>query len=235
MGKKKPAKEATLEFVNNVRTRIQPSYLRERESDDVQNHPFSHSEWQKASESTRKLLNNKIKEPQNLLFFCGAIYECTYNNDMRFSQSQICMLLELPSQADLDQFHKIEVIIAPPGIQDVIYDCNKSKSDYINEGWKLEKIGVAPSRIIKISKNIQAERRQYGLKHRITSTIHGSMGDTLTKVATEISHDNNSFRLWDKAQVIVACSQTKLGKNTIFVGDKRSIIQALTYLIQRKN
>ena len=45
---------------------------------------------------------------------------------MRFSQSQICMLSEIPSQLDLDQFHKIEVTIAPPGIQDVIYDSNKS-------------------------------------------------------------------------------------------------------------
>ena len=57
------------------------------------------------------------------------------------------------------------------------------------------------------------------------------MGDTLIKVTTEISHNNNSFILWDKPQVIVACSRTKLGKNTLFVGDERSTIQALTYLI----
>ena len=66
---KKIAKEATEEYVNNVKTRILSSYLRERESDDVQNH--------QTSKSTRKMMNNKIKEPQNLLFFCGAIYECT--------------------------------------------------------------------------------------------------------------------------------------------------------------
>ena len=75
----------------------------------------------------------------------------------------------------------------------MIYDLNKSKSDYINDRWKKEKNGVAPSRIIQISKNIQAERRQYGLKHCITSIIHGSMGDTLTKAATETILSKCSF------------------------------------------
>ena len=77
-------------------------------------------------------------------------------------------------------------------------------------------------------------RKQYGLKHRIKSTIHASIGDTLKKVATDISDENESFKLSDKAQVIVACSRTKLGKNTIFVEDKQKTISALTSLIQRK-
>ena len=43
----------------------------------------------------------------------------------------------------------------------------------------------------------KAERRQYGLKHCITSTIHVSMGCTFTKVGTQISHYSNSFKLLD--------------------------------------
>ena len=58
---------------------------------------------------------------------------------MQFSQSQICMILDLPSEEDISQFRKIEVIIAPPGLQDVVYDCNKSKEKYLLEGWKSEK------------------------------------------------------------------------------------------------
>ena len=61
------------------------------------------------------------------------------------------------------------------------------------------------------------------------------MCDTLKKVATEIPDKNESFKLWDKLQVIVAYSKTKLGKNTIFVGDKQATISALTSLIQQKN
>ena len=97
------------------------------------------------------------------------------------------------------------------------------------------KIGVAPSRTIKIDRIFQAERQQYSLKHHITSTIHESMVDTLQKIAMEVSDQKDSFKLWDKAQVIVGCSRTKTGKDTIFVGDKRSTINALVSLIQQKN
>ena len=86
-GRKKPAKEATCVFINHVRACIDPLDIRERESDDVQNNMFSHSEWQSATESTRRKLNNKVEEPQHFLFFKGAVYECTYNEDMKFSQS----------------------------------------------------------------------------------------------------------------------------------------------------
>ena len=82
---------------------------------------------------------------------------------------------------------------------------------------------------------IKAQRRQYGLRLRVTSTIHAAMGDTLIKVAIEISNTDEIFKLWDKAQVIVACSRTKIGKNTIFVGDKKSTIDLLVTLIQQKN
>ena len=60
------------------------------------------------------------------------------------------------------------------------------------------------------------------------------MGDTLKKVVTEISDENESFKLWDKAQVIIEYSRTKLVKNTLFVGDKQATISAFTSLIQRK-
>ncbi len=61
------------------------------------------------------------------------------------------------------------------------------------------------------------------------------MGDTLSRVAIEISRDNNSFKLWDCAQAIVTLSRTKLGKNLIFVGDKTETIAALIELIQMKS
>ena len=77
---------------------------------------FSHSEWLSATELTRQKLNNKVKEPQHLLFFKGTVYKCTYNEDMKFSQSQFCLIFNLPSQDDLNHFRKVEVIMAPPGM-----------------------------------------------------------------------------------------------------------------------
>ena len=64
------------------------------------------------------------------------------------------------------------------------------------------------------------------MKHCVTSTMHASMGDTLHKVAMEISNIDNCFKLWGKELVIVTLSQTKLGKITIVIGDKRGNINA---------
>ena len=56
-------------------------------------------------------------------------------------------------------------------------------------------MGKAPERVHKIKNRIQAQRRQYGLRHRVTSTIHASMGDTLIKVAIEVSNTNGPYKL----------------------------------------
>ena len=61
------------------------------------------------------------------------------------------------------------------------------------------------------------------------------MGDTLIKVVMEVSNDNSMYKLLYKAQVIVGCIRTRIGRNTIFVGDKYSTIDAITSLIQLKN
>ena len=60
------------------------------------------------------------------------------------------------------------------------------------------------------------------------------MGNTLHIVAMEISDINNSFKLWGKEQVIVALSQIKLIKSTIFVGDERGTINALVSLVKTR-
>ena len=61
------------------------------------------------------------------------------------------------------------------------------------------------------------------------------MGNTLIKVAMEISNKNGMFKLWDKEQVIVGFSRKRIGRNIIFLGDKNSTIDAVTSLIQLKN
>ena len=105
--------------------------------------------------------------------------------------------------------------MTPPDIQDVEYDTEKTKEEYISERWKVQKIGTAPEQIHEIQNRLQAQRRQYGLRHIVTSMIHAAMGDTLVEVTLEVSNSDGHYKLWDKAQVIVACSRTKIGKNTI--------------------
>ena len=87
----------------------------------------------------------------------------------------------------------------------------------------------------KISYDIQAQQNQYGLRNCLTSTIHSATDNNLIKFAMENSNENDLFKLWDKAQVIFGFRRTRIGRNTIFVGDKNSTIDALTSLIQLKN
>ena len=67
---------------------------------------MSHVEWTSATENTSNKLEEKLKEPSLLLFFRGAIFEFTYNQEGKFSQSQIALLFDLPSQDDIDNWRK---------------------------------------------------------------------------------------------------------------------------------
>ena len=51
------------------------------------------------------------------------------------------------------------------------------------------------------------------------------MGETLNKIAIQITE--SMFELWNKAQVIVALTRTKIGKNVIIVGDIQETINAI--------
>ena len=230
--RKSPARVETDRYISQVKAQLNESSYIERKSNDVENPLRSHREWASASETTSKKLDKKVKEPRSLLFFPGATYEFTFNKPGHFQHSQICVLTELPSRETIDNFQPIEVVAAPPGIQEVAYNPNKSTQQYIDEGWKKIKIGKCRETTQGISSFLQAQRRQYGLRHRVTSTIHSCLGDTVGKVATEISSDGD---WWDKAQVVVATSRTRAGRDTIFVGNREATINCLTRLIQMKN
>ena len=94
--KKKTAKDEAIEYIKYTCNCLPPSDIKDCISDDIQNHIFSYSEWHSASTCTKRILNNRSKESEKLLFFKGAIYECISNDDLHFSQSQICILLDLP-------------------------------------------------------------------------------------------------------------------------------------------
>lgn len=218
-GKKSPAIEAAKMYINQVKRTMNSNDYRERIAEDVQIPQHSRQEWQQATVSNIEELDRLCKEPHRLLFFKKAIYEITYNDPTKkdkFSNSQLAVLFDIPSQEDLDRFKSIEVYVPPPGLKTVHFDQNMNKDQFIANGWKKVMIGIAPERTKYIKNHTQAQRRQYGLKHHFTATIHASMGETLGRVAVEISEDG----LWDKAQVVVSTSRTKLGKETIFVGDK---------------
>ena len=152
--------------------------------------------------------------------FVGAVYQFTYNEDGKFSQSQLGLLLELPSQFDIDNLRSIQIMVASPGNSLLEYDESMCMDDYISDGWVLSSVGVAPERPQTTPLYMRGKRKQYGLKHHYTSTVHACMGDTLRKIVTEIS--TNSHELWDKGQAVVLLSRPKFSRK-ISIGGKGSL------------
>ena len=58
-------------------------------------------------------------------------------------------------------------------------------------------IGIAPERTQYLPNNIQANQKQYGLINRATGKIHACQVDQLLSMATDISHNNENFNIWD--------------------------------------
>lgn len=96
-------------------------------------------------------------------------------------------------------------------------------------------IGLAPEYgSIKFRSMYQGRRKQYCLRHHITSTIHAAMGGTFESMASEISISDPNFGLWDKGMLIVLISRTKLPHRTIFVGSKQETLNTLKRVLLRK-
>lgn len=60
------------------------------------------------------------------------------------------------------------------------------------------------------------------------------MGDTLIKMATEISKTNKEYKMWDKGQLVVLLSRTKKASDSIFVGDKDHTLATMKDILMKK-
>ena len=58
------------------------------------------------------------------------------------------------------------------------------------------------------------------------------MGATLCKMATEVNVRGSGNQLWEKGQVLVMVSRTKLAKDLIFVGNRLQTLEIICDLIQ---
>ena len=232
--KKVPARESSRLFVAGAMRDIAECDRITRLADDVEKFRHSNAEWIPARDKTVAALEQKVKEPKELLFFRGAVFEITFNSEGKFSNTQLALLYELPLRQDLADWKRIKVLKAPDGCKSIEYHPDTPKQVYLDNKYEEVSIGVCPDRTQFMSFETQAKRKQYGLKHHVTSTIHAAMGDTLQSMATKISSRNMKYAMWDKGQMIVILSQTTLAVNSIFVGDKNETLQTLKQLLTRK-
>ena len=227
LSRKKSSQEACDEYISQVKYQMHETEYIQIHCTDLQNPVHSLMDWVPALEIVSKSLDKKTKEPRCLLFFVGAVFEFTYNERGKFSQSQLAVMMELPEVQDNGSFEKISLYIAPPGVKEYVYSSEHTCSFLESKGWKRESIGCVPERIYSLPNAMKGKRRQYGLKHRVTATIHACQGDTLHKLVTQISSRSAEFNIWDKAQVVVLLSRTRRAEDMIFVGSAENTINCL--------
>ena len=197
--------EATAAAENYVTSSINNLTLRKKryrlcEAHDLQRPISSRRDLQITHDNQIKLsLDKKKREPKRLLFYEGAMFEATVNGD-GYSQSQILLMLNIPSQEQIDVWSDIKLMAAPPNyIPKVMPDEIPSKDTLLKEGWTEVSIKVTPERSPVYCHGSEAHRKQYSLRHIGSSTINKQMGSTiLGPVAIEVT---KTCSPWEKEQV----------------------------------
>ena len=107
--------------------------------------------WINASTNTSNHLNNSAKEPQTIHFYKGALYEVTFNKDGKFSQTQVALLFDMPTQEQIDNFEPVTVMLEPEGYlfcppQDV------TKEQLLKQKWRETTIPTSPEQFHYINR-----------------------------------------------------------------------------------
>ena len=205
-------------------------------SRDSQRTRSTNAEYSDASDNSIKALNKELKEPSQIVFFAGGVYECTINDSRgRYNQSQLAFMVNLPPQQLIDRYDAIPLWIAPPGTQHFDFDQNNipSEDELKEKGWNEVVIGISPEKNVSARGGIHAKRLQYSLKHIGAITINKSQGETLPLgIAVEITQQ---YSPWEKGQIVVALSRTTNSRMTVIVGEKSFAIKKIWELITIAN
>jgi len=158
-----------------------------------------------AAAHTSAMLDKKLKEQHQLYFYIGGRYQITANDaNNKYSNSQLAMLFDMPTQEQIDRKQPLRMLLAPPGSR-YIPSNQDSLEDLKDMGWFFALVhSCCDKNVTTISKGIRATRVQHKLRHHIGSTLHSIMGQTLSKLITEVARgDNSPFSLWLASQVVV--------------------------------
>lgn len=140
--------------------------------------------------SIKNMLNRKVREPPQLIFYKGAVFEAT-TNTAQYQNSQLLMMLDVPSNSDVIRKNPMELFAAPENanVQQTLFTLEDppSKEELLKDGWKKVKVKVNIGRN-RTESNVTASRNQYGLTHIGACTVHKTQGRTLRiPVAIEVS------------------------------------------------
>jgi predicted GIY-YIG superfamily endonuclease len=193
--------------------------------------------WIQASKVSSQAIDRKAREPSLLYFYPRANYEVTFNaTSGRFSQSQLVTILQMPAQSTVDKFESIQIFLAPSTCQ-CAPNSDEPELSLTDQGWQRCQIGTAPERSHALKYGIQGRRKQYGLKHRISMTIHTSMGQTLNGVISRVTRKGVDpiYSLWLPSQVVVLLSRTEFAYQTVFIGSPDETCDAIIEVLQKQS
>ena len=191
-------------------------------------------DWQLASEGTSKALDRSIKHRRELLLYPNARFEFTHVLRNKFNQGQLAILLKVPTEEELMEKKPIEVYKAPSGVKQFPADEDCNEQWLLQHGWIPVKVPYDTSPIQQIGRRLQARRTQYGVKPRVSSTIHACMGSTLSSIVTcLVTVDGMKYRfdLWEQALIVVLLSRTQRAGEMYFVGNKRKTIDHIVEVL----
>jgi hypothetical protein len=190
----------------------------------------AHSDWGSASDTIRRQLDKRCKEPRVLHFYQNPFYEMTYNNSaLGFSQSQITMLRKMPTVEEIRSFCPVKLLLAPSGCK-AIPEGVEHPNDLLHHGWRLISVGkIVRPMIHMFPHGIRGWRLQYSFHHRIAATVHAVM-------EMSVSTTDSRYRLWEKEQAVeLLLYRTFTARDLIFVGDKVDTIDALASHFQMRS
>jgi len=238
--RKSPAKSSISDMIISMQSHLDNSNTpySVATARDLQKNVSSHGEWRAANASTIKSLNNQLKEPDTLLLTAYCMYEFTVNStdeSNKYSQSQDCLLINVPEQSTIDRFQPFKVLAAPPG-RPIEFDFNDvanrpTRDELLAHGWVEVTVRCAPEQIVR-SRMFQGKRQQYFLKHKGAYTINKSQGETLFGgVAVEITV---KYSPWQKGQVVVVFSRSTKSELMVVVGNRQFTKKKLWELITQR-
>ena len=209
-----------------------------RRAEDLQVHSGTHSSWTVASEQTTTSLNVKCREPDELLFYRGALFEVTTNdsNNAYFHADRV-LLYELPDADTLRSFSPIPMLRAPswmdrfPFLEEDESETNPfpSKEELLASGWEEVRIKVAPEREEFVHSGLRATRKQYAIRCTLASTVDKSQGATFRgQTVVEFTETNCP---WLKTHIVVIFSRTINASLLYIVGERSFVLDRMWTLI----
>jgi hypothetical protein len=179
-------------------------------------------------------LSRHVKEPQELLLYVGQVLRLTYNNTRatknipRFSQGQLAVVTHLPDTNLQLNEQRVELRLLPPGCR----NCDIQSIPAASRPFK-----VAPRPTVPVVVGFQmtkARRIQFPLAYYVCSTVHRLLGETCSKLATQITSDKKDmFSLWDRQQLLVIISRVSSLDDILFVGSRQETLQAIKELLSQ--